>query len=68
MASVMLLLPEPLGPVMQVKPGPKGTVTWPLKDLKFSNSSSRRRNQKASRCAWRGSVFSAASSPLTPAR
>ena len=47
-ASVMLDLPEPLGPVIQVKPGPRGTVTWPLKDLKFSNLSSRSLTQKAS--------------------
>ena len=58
-ASVMLDLPEPLGPVIQVKPGPRGTLvyfstislldsTWPLKDLKFSNLSSRSLTQKAS--------------------
>ena len=47
-ASVMLDLPEPLGPVIHVNPGPRGTVTWPLKDLKFSNLSSRSLTQKAS--------------------
>mgnify|MGYP007000128666 CR=1 len=34
-------------PVIQVNPGPRGTVTWPLKDLKFSNLSSRSLTQKA---------------------
>ena len=54
-ASVMLDLPEPFGPVIQVNPGPRGTVTWPLKDLKFSNLSSRSLTQKASSWDCRGS-------------
>ena len=39
MASPQFDFPEPLGPVMAVKPRPKGMVTSPRKDLKFSTSS-----------------------------
>ena len=39
MASPQLDFPEPLGPVMAVKPRSRGTVTSPLNDLKFNTSS-----------------------------
>jgi hypothetical protein len=32
----MLLLPEPFGPVIAVKPGKNGTASFFPKDLKFS--------------------------------
>ena len=36
MLSIMLLLPEPLGPEMVVKPFSKGITVLPEKDLKLS--------------------------------
>mgnify|MGYP004223248251 CR=1 FL=1 len=61
----MFDFPEPLGPVIHVNPGPRGTVTWPLKDLKFSNLSSRSLNQKTSNLDCRGSSRIASRPPLT---
>ena len=41
-ASPQLDLPEPLGPVIAVKPLSRGMTTSPLNDLKFETSSALR--------------------------